>query len=584
MTRIYWSMLAGFRREALAGIILQGMGGAMEAFSLLLLMPVLGSLIGGNAAGKVDVLLIRIIGPGNFSLLPVLLLLAAAGAASALLKLAGEAVILQVRNRIEVRAGTVMASALLEVAWEPFASLRQGDIAKSLLVEGNQMAYGVRQFLTGIGAVLTALPLVLAAFLMSAEMTTYTLGFGAAAALLFRVASRPVQRHVARLSDSIAVISVRIADVFGNLKYFRSTGLTGQARVDAENAYRRYASAYFDSQVYPAAVRHGVEAAAIVFIAGFLYWQLVLEQRSAAGVLVFLAVFYRLVPKIMAAQDFLFQARTYLPWFASWQERLAFCDTHRQASSGKQMPVFGEGLAFHNVAFRYSSGTDVLKGIDLQLPPGRCVAIVGTSGSGKTTLLDLATGLLRPTTGHLTLGGRPLVDIDLAHWQAKIGLVSQDCPVFYCSVLENIAWGDATPDRALAETCARQANAWEFIERLPRGIDTPIGERGANLSGGQRQRLGIARALYRQPWLLVLDEATSALDAVTEEAIQAALAEIKGQFAILLVAHRLKTVAMADEIVLIERGRIAERGSWAQLVARRGKFFDLLSRQGMGDD
>ncbi|HJW23825.1 MAG TPA: ABC transporter ATP-binding protein/permease [Rhodocyclaceae bacterium] len=584
MTRIYWSMLAGFRGQALAGIILQGLGGAMEAFSLLLLMPVLGSLIGGNAAARVDVLLMQIIGPRNFGLLPVLLLLAAAGAASALLKLAGEVVILRVRNSIEVRAGTVMASALLEVAWEPFASLRQGDVAKSLLVEGNQMAYGVRQFLTGIGAMLTALPLVLAAFVMSAEMTAYTLGFGAAAALLFRLASRPVQRHVARLSDSIAVISVRIADVFGNLKFFRSTGLTGQARIDAEDAYRGYASAYFDSQVYPAALRHGVEAAAISFISGFLYWQLVLEQRPAAAVLVFLAIFYRLVPKIMAAQDFLFQARTYLPWFASWQERLAFCDTHRQASSGTQTPVFGDGLAFHNTAFRFSSGIDVLHEINLQLPPGRCIAVVGASGSGKTTLLDLATGLLRPTAGYLTLGGRPLVDIDLARWQERIGLVSQDCPVFYCSVLENIAWGNAVPDRALAEKCARQANAWEFIERLPQGIDTPIGERGANLSGGQRQRLGIARALYRQPWLLVLDEATSALDAVTEEAIQAALAEIKGQFAILLVAHRLKTVAMADEIVLIESGRIAERGSWAELVAKRGKFFDLLSRQGMGDD
>lgn len=561
------------------GVMALSLGGVLEAFSLLLLVPVLGTLVSGGSASQFDILLTRLVGQGRDGLKWALFLLAGCGTGSSILKFVGEALILDIRSRMETQAGNAMANALLDVAWEPFASLRQGDIAKSLLIEGNQMAYGVRQYLTGLGAVLTALPLVLSACLMSPEMTAYTLAFGAAAALLFRFASAPVRGHVARLSSSVSAISLRIADIFGNLKFFRSTGLTGQARDDAEKTYQAYAAAYFDSQIYPAALRYAVEAGALIFIAGFLYWQLAVDNSSPAAVLVFLAIFYRLVPKIMAAQDFLFQATTYLPWYESWRKRLAFCEAHRKIDAGKKAPEFGTGLAFHRASFSYANGFEVLRGIDLVVPPGRCVAVVGASGSGKTTLLDLAVGLLQPTAGHLTLGGQPISEIDLQQWQKKIGLVPQDCPVFFATVLENIAWGDPEPNRELALKCARQANAWEFIERLPQGIDTLIGERGANLSGGQRQRLGIARALYRRPCLLILDEATSALDGFSEKAVQQALAEVKGSFAILLVAHRLHTVAMADEIIVIDQGKVAERGHFDQLVEQRGLFYELLRMQ-----
>lgn len=574
--RAYWRVLAGMKGKASTAVLLLGVGGGLEALSLLLLAPVLGNLLGGG--GEVERWLSVIAGSKEVVLPWALLLLALAGVGASLCKFFGEAMILRIRNRVEVEAGTAMAHGLFAVAWQPYATLRQGDIAKSLLIEGDRMAYGVRLFLSGWGMALTALPLVVSACLMSLEMTAYTLGFGVGAALLFRIAAAPVRQQVARLSDSISSISLHIADVFGNLKFFRSTGLVSEAEKEVESAYRRYAKAYFDSQIYQSALRYGVEAAAVLFIAGFLYWQLAVEGNSPATVLVFLAIFYRLVPKIMAAQDFLFQATTYTPWFEAWQQRKDFCDRHQRQSLGCDIPgAFGE-LSFRGVSFSYGD-TPVLSGIAFDLAPGHCTAIVGGSGGGKTTLLDLTTGLLRPSSGKVLVAGRALESLELASWQRKIGLVPQDCPIFFASVLQNIAWGDEQPDREWAEICARRAHAWEFIEKLPEGMDAIVGERGANLSGGQKQRLGIARALYRRPWLLILDEATSALDQVSEKAVQDALAELKGSMAVLLVAHRLQTVAMADHIIVLEQGKIAESGTWDELVGLQGKFSNLVQGQ-----
>lgn len=219
--------------------------------------------------------------------------------------------------------------------------------------------------------------------------------------------------------------------------------------------------------------------------------------------------------------------------------------------------------------------------ISLTVRPGECVAIVGASGGGKSTLLDLTTGLLRPSSGFVSLDGRPLNELDREAWCQRIGLVMQESPLFHASVLTNIAWGDSVPNVGLAIDCARRAHAWDFIETLPEGLNTIIGERGARLSGGQRQRLGIARALYRQPALLILDEATSALDGEAETVVQSALEELKGRFAILMVAHRLKTVRMADRIVVMNAGRLVEEGAWNDLVLARGHFYEMLAHQGM---
>lgn len=581
--RQYWRILSGMRELALAAAMAVAVSGLFEVVSLLALVPVLNSVVtsGGTQGDLLGALLTRTGIAERFEIGPALIVFVAGGLLSVGLRLAGEALSLRIRSAVEQRMRGDMTDALLAIEWKYFVGLRQGEIAKAMLVEGNQVAMGARLFVAGIGTLLSALIFLAMAWLMSREMTLYTLLFGGVGAVVYLAASRPVRQHVEALSGILSSIGVRANDVFGNLKLFRATGRTEAVRNESDRMFREFAEANYHSQLYPPVLRALFEAAALVFIGGFLYWRIFIAGDAPATVLIFLTVFYRLAPKIMAVQDNLFQARTYLPWYETWRQRYEFSLAHHQPAAGRLVPEFSRSLEFDRVDFAYDAASPVLDEVTFALAPGECLAVVGASGCGKSTLLDLATGLLRPGSGRLSLDGQPLADYDREAWGGQIGFVPQECPLFHASVLGNIAWGDPSPDPARARECARQAHALEFIEAMPEGMQTPIGERGARLSGGQRQRLGIARALYRQPRLLVLDEATSALDGDAEEAVRAALVEMKGRVAILMVAHRLKTVALADRILVLKGGRVAETGTWEELMDRQGLFAEMARMQGI---
>ena len=210
------------------------------------------------------------------------------------------------------------------------------------------------------------------------------------------------------------------------------------------------------------------------------------------------------------------------------------------------------------------------------------VALVGATGCGKTTVVDLLMGLLHPTAGCLRVDGLEIDARNVRGWQRSIGHVPQQ--IFLCddTIARNIALGlpDAEIDRARVERAARLARLHEFVTSLPRGYDTPVGDRGIRLSGGQRQRIGIARALYGDPDLLVLDEATSALDNVTENAVFEALQALAGSKTIVMVAHRLSTVRACEQILVMEQGRIVERGTYDELMGTSHRFRELASAAG----
>ena len=245
----------------------------------------------------------------------------------------------------------------------------------------------------------------------------------------------------------------------------------------------------------------------------------------------------------------------------------------------------GDAIELRDVNFKYGCRTPVLEKLNLRIPAGKVVAIVGESGSGKSTLLKLLMGFYAPTAGRLTADGVDQREFDLASWRRRIGLVSQDAFVFNGTLRENIAVGcpTATADDVL--TAARDAGLEEFIASLPDGFETVVGERGANLSGGQRQRLGIARALLRQPDILIFDEATSHLDTETERAIQENLRTALADKTVILVAHRLSTIRSADLIYVLQKGRVIESGSHYQLLRQNGKYAGLWQAQSdPGDD
>lgn len=234
-------------------------------------------------------------------------------------------------------------------------------------------------------------------------------------------------------------------------------------------------------------------------------------------------------------------------------------------------PVKGE-VRFEAVSFHYSSSQVGVSGVDLHVPAGNTLALVGATGSGKSTLIKLLLRFYDPVSGRVLVDGQPITEVSMHSLRQAIGLVSQDVYLFEGSIRDNIAYGKPDASEAAIIDAAKTAEAWSFIETLPQGLETPVGERGVLLSGGQRQRLSLARALLKDPPILVLDEATSAVDNETEAAIQRSLKRIAHGRTVIMIAHRLSTIVHADEIVVIEKGRVAERGNHSSLLVADGHY------------
>ena len=239
-----------------------------------------------------------------------------------------------------------------------------------------------------------------------------------------------------------------------------------------------------------------------------------------------------------------------------------------------------EGIEFERVSLRYEPNLPLaLSDISFHLPKGQVVALVGASGAGKSSIADLLLGLYQPTGGRILVDGVDLNSLDLARWQQRLGVVSQDTFLFNASLAENIAFGTPGADRTAVEAAAASAQALHFISALPDGFDTVVGERGYRLSGGQRQRISLARAILRDPEVLILDEATSALDTESERLVQQALERFEQQRTVLVIAHRLSTIVGADQILVLQAGRIIERGHHRGLLASGGAYSRLWNQQ-----
>jgi ATP-binding cassette, subfamily B, heavy metal transporter len=264
------------------------------------------------------------------------------------------------------------------------------------------------------------------------------------------------------------------------------------------------------------------------------------------------------------------------------EQMFGIIDTRAEVTDRETAPELHVSIGrvcFENVEFGYDPERSILKGIDLDVPPGTMLAVVGPSGAGKSTLSRLLFRFYEPTGGRITIDGQDITQVTQKSLRAAIGIVPQDSVLFNDTVGYNIGYGKDGATQAEIEAAARGAAIHDFIMDLPEGYDSKVGERGLKLSGGEKQRVAIARTLLKDPPILILDEATSALDSRTEAAIQETLRSIEHGRTSIVIAHRLSTVVDADQIVVLDQGRIVERGTHRQLLVKRGLYTEMWLRQ-----
>ena len=250
-------------------------------------------------------------------------------------------------------------------------------------------------------------------------------------------------------------------------------------------------------------------------------------------------------------------------------------------ADAKPLTEFKDKIEFRNVSFSYDSSREVLHNISFEVKRGETVALVGPSGGGKSTLSELVPRFYDPTSGEILIDGISLKDYSQDSLREKMGIVSQDTILFNDTIKSNIAMGRADASKEQIVSAAEVANAHEFILQTEQGYDTNIGDRGMKLSGGQRQRLSIARAVLRNPDILILDEATSALDTESEKLVQESLTTLLEGRTSIVIAHRLSTIHNADRIIVIDAGDIAEQGTHQELMAKDGIYAKLIEMQSL---
>lgn len=466
-----------------------------------------------------------------------------------------------------------------------FDNVQLGRVTNTMFGETINVNITLNYIFSSVTAILTLVAYLATLLWASWQLTLVIVILIAAVGFTLTTLLRSIKQSGQAALVAIQDMSVHILDTFGGVRIVKSYGAETFEINNFKSISRRLQEVQVGLMKKQSLIDPLTEwatlAVAILILIGSYTLLISKGLLSTATLLTFMLVLVRIIPvtkKINATRGAI---QENLPALRKVVEALELDDRYPVVNG--QIPFTGlnEGIDFQNVRFSYGGKADVLQGFTLKVPKGKTVALVGSSGAGKSTLASLIPRLYDISSGLIEIDGRDIRDYDVTSLRHHIGIVSQDTYIFSASIRDNIAYGlEGISDLQIAEA-ARLANAHDFISALPNGYHTQVGDRGVQLSGGQRQRVSIARAILRDPDILILDEATSALDSQSEQLVQDAIERLRQNRTVIVIAHRLSTIRNADRIVVLDKGKVVESGEHNELLKQKGAYWSFHNLQAM---
>jgi ATP-binding cassette, subfamily B, beta-glucan exporter len=486
------------------------------------------------------------------------------------------------RQRLAALGNAFERAIILPITYH--AEKGSGAVVRTILAGTDALFWNWLSFLREqLTAVVGIIVLVPTAISMNPTMALILAGLAALYLVLNILVVRKTSDGQAAVEQYHNNVYGRVGDVLGNVTVVQS-----YARLAAEMQAMRTIMSELLAAQYPVLTWWGLltvltRAAATITMVAIFAVGAVLAQRgqiTVGEIVAFVAFANLLIGKLDLLSGFAVRIFQYAPTLRSFFDLLDATGDVREKPDARPLANVAGNIGYENVTFRFRNSEQGVFDISLEAKAGETVALVGPTGAGKTTTLALLQRLREPHGGRITVDGHDIADVTLTSLRHNIAVVFQDAGLFNRSIAENIRIGRAEASDADVEKAARHAEAHEFIMRKPGGYQFIIGERGASLSGGERQRIAIARAILKDAPILILDEATSALDVETESKIKRALDRLRSGRTTFIIAHRLSTVANADRILVLDGGRIVERGTFDELAAGRGLFARLVAEGG----
>jgi ATP-binding cassette subfamily C protein len=477
--------------------------------------------------------------------------------------------------------------AIANTEWLTFSRIRSSDLTHALTTEADRVG-GATHLLFGlITNAIMLLVYIAVALQLSWKMTILVFAAGVVLLLLLRKKAQEARLAGKDITTATTEMYSAAIEHLDGMKTVKSYSAEERNARLFSNLADRVARMYLQATRNQADTTLLFTIGSVVILGSILYVSFDILKMPVAGFLLLIFLFNRMIPLFGSTQGYYQQYLNVLPSFERVMELQARCEEAAEPRSvGSSDFELQDAVRFDGVYFSYGGeeAAEAVRDLNLTIASGQTTAIVGPSGAGKSTIADMVMGLIKPGRGRMLVDKEPLTPERLTSWREQISYVAQETFLFNDTVRANLLWACPGADEQRIWRALRLAAAEEFVSALPEGLETFLGDRGVRLSGGERQRLALARALLREPSLLILDEATSALDSENEKRIREAIDELHGSVTILTITHRLSTIRGADIIYVLDGGRLAEAGSWEELVPREGRLRALARAQGVAGE